>query len=77
MACADCGLDKHYYMLLYSVWHKAIANQFARFLCLDCVENRLGRQLTQTDFSTAPVNATLKFGYLMGRRDKASSGEQP
>jgi len=39
------------------------------YLCLECLEERLGRELTLSDFDTsAPLNRLLIFGYRLGRR---------
>jgi hypothetical protein len=67
-SCADCGIDttpctgkrgcRHigrweHYMVHDEVW--SVANG-ARFLCVGCIEQRLGRQLTAEDFTGAPIN---------------------
>lgn len=52
--CADCGADvgasgEFLYMLEDAVWRQANPN-LAGFLCIDCVERRLGRRLKVADF---------------------------
>ena len=68
-ACADCGVDttpctgrrgcRHagkweYYMVRPEVWSKS--GLTAGFLCVGCLETRLGRELQAVDFTDAPVN---------------------
>ncbi len=59
--CRDCGVDTslgtgiaHYYMVHDEVWQLAEQGTRVRFLCLDCLEARLGRQLRSTDFLFTP-----------------------
>jgi len=67
--CTDCGIDtspctgkrgcRHagkweYYMVRKSVWRRAGAPD--GFLCIGCLEARLGRQLRPNDFANVPVN---------------------
>jgi hypothetical protein len=63
--CDDCGLNTQeigeQYMLHNSVWtaatgvsHKWMA--MIGFLCIGCIERRLGRQLTKADFSDVDIN---------------------
>jgi hypothetical protein len=57
--CLGCRVDTHaigdYYMLRNEVWVEANPN-VAGQLCVSCVERRLGRPLTPTDFTAAPIN---------------------
>jgi hypothetical protein len=67
--CADCGIAttpctgkrgcRHkgrweHYMVLDAVWKKA--GMRAGFLCIGCLEKRLGRMLTARDFTSAVIN---------------------
>ena len=67
--CTDCGLDttpctgrrgcRHigkweHYMVHDDVW--ATAGMEEGFLCVGCLEGRLGRELTAADFTPAPIN---------------------
>ena len=57
--CKDCQVDTlhidEYYMVTDGVWE--LANPQRRgMLCIGCLENRLGRQLTASDFTAAPIN---------------------
>lgn len=64
--CHDCGqgtLFSEYYMVEDWVWEQAKPPQWSYhcdspsfFLCIGCLEKRIGRQLTLADFTTAPVN---------------------
>jgi hypothetical protein len=67
--------DDNWYMLHNHVWESAWPGSrttravleagddgiapFSEFLCIDCLEKRLGRGLTPHDFSDAPINATV------------------
>ena len=54
--CIDCGLDtsstglQELYMIGDNVWKQANTGSFNGFLCVGCIETRLGRQLTRKDF---------------------------
>lgn len=53
--CDDCGFDtldpegSEWYAVADAVWQPVAAD--ATFLCVGCLEERLGRRLTPTDFS--------------------------
>lgn len=58
--CADCGMDVlpgHWYAVEDAVWSAAMTAGRAEFLCLDCLEGRLGRALRAADLIACPVNA--------------------
>jgi hypothetical protein len=67
--CKDCGIDttpctgkrgcRHlwrweHYMVHNEVWAKA--GMADGYLCIGCLEGRLGRELSATDFIQAPIN---------------------
>ena len=67
--CNDCGVDttpctgkrgcRHagrweHYMVKNKLWKDA--GMLDGFLCIGCLEHRLGRQLTPKDFTNAPIN---------------------
>jgi hypothetical protein len=67
--CADCDTDttpcigrrgcRHagkweWYMIWASVWEAA--GMDGGFLCIGCLEHRLGRTLKRRDFAAVPVN---------------------
>lgn len=56
MDCAACtNCDYEYYMVTDEVW--LTANPKDRgMLCIGCLEQRLGRELTRKDFTGAPLN---------------------
>jgi len=62
LECYDCRVDTsnatgigHYYMLDDEVWQRATRDTARiRWLCLDCLEARLGRPLRSTDFMFTP-----------------------
>lgn len=57
--CLDCAVSTHdigeYYMVENSVWTEAVP-EGEGMLCIACLENRLGRLLTEADFTGAPIN---------------------
>lgn len=67
--CADCGVDtvpctghrgcRHigkweHYMVHNALWRQA--GDVDGFLCVGCLERRIGRQLTPLDFTEFPIN---------------------
>lgn len=66
--CADCGVDtlrlddrrSEFYMVTDAVWSAAMPhdpNDMTQFLCIGCLESRLGRELCAADFTTdCPMN---------------------
>jgi hypothetical protein len=59
--CVDCGADTtpengdhEYYMVGDGLWQAA--GMDAGYLCIGCLEKRLGRELLAADFIDAPVN---------------------
>lgn len=62
--CRDCGTETlspepgirtEYYMVHDEIWSAAGAHSQA-FLCIGCLESRLGRQLHRGDFTDAGCN---------------------
>lgn len=57
--CAACSIDtlhiNEYYMVTDEVWEAAWPKRYG-MLCIGCLENRLGRELTAEDFTDAPIN---------------------
>ena len=63
LLCADCGADTvpfdgpcEYYHVHNDIWEQAGMDKDGGFLCIGCLEMRLGRQLHRADFSHAPIN---------------------
>jgi hypothetical protein len=62
MPCRDCRVDtstatgiSNYYMVWDEVWQQATrGNARVRWLCLDCLEARLGRPLRASQFMVTP-----------------------
>lgn len=57
--CKDCKIDtyqgdKNYYMVRKDIWEAHGADK--GMLCIDCLEQRLGRPLKGVDFTNAPIN---------------------
>lgn len=55
--CMDCDLDCHdeYYVVHHHVWREAVGRR-AGFLCVLCLEERLGRRLDPDDFLPCGAN---------------------
>src|SRR5262249_28730908 len=59
--CSFGGWDADWFMVKDRVWHQGQRKGKCRFLCVGCLENRIGRKLTCHDFRrTAKVNFTNK-----------------
>lgn len=57
--CNSCGKDcskneKDYYMLTHKLWKK-IHPKISGMLCMDCVEEKLGRKLIASDILICPL----------------------
>ena len=85
--CLDCGMDttpctqsrgcRHtgrweMYMVYHRVWQAAGMGK--GFLCIGCLERRLGRRVVPEDFTKAPINrhASWETERLASRRRPAS-----
>jgi hypothetical protein len=64
-----------WYMVRAEVWEAAASSQGEqpRFLCIGCLEGRIGRQLTRADFADAEINKPgwVASERLMNRLDAA------
>jgi hypothetical protein len=65
--CADCGIDTsfesgvgHYYSARAELWRQATPDG-ALCLCLDCLERRIGRALTEADILATPLEIMARF----------------
>lgn len=72
-SCAECKADTNndidYHMLQFDLWDK-IAKKKEHFLCLDCVEKRLGRPIERKDLLPCPLNFMHpRFGELFTEKD--------
>jgi hypothetical protein len=74
--CDDCGVNTssnggiaEYYMVHYHVWNSI---RPAQFLCVGCLERRLGRRLVHEDFNwQAPINVISEYSErLLLRMDR-------
>lgn len=60
MLCNDCNVNtsihgiQEYYMVQHELWESVAGN--CEFLCIGCLEARLGRELTPEDFTNYPIN---------------------
>jgi hypothetical protein len=66
MLCADCGVEtsNEFFMLNHDVWALAVAGENQRgglFLCVGCLERRLGRRLAPGDFLDCVLNNRTDF----------------
>ena len=62
-SCVDCSRDTcpprqpdEWYMIRDALWSAAGMTPDGGCLCIECLENRIGRQLNYTDFADVPVN---------------------
>ena len=57
--CLDCGVDTlaslEYYMVHDKVWPLGKLDGDG-LLCIGCLEQRIGRQVTRDDFTAVPIN---------------------
>lgn len=62
--CKSCGIDTstknkgiaEYYMVEDDVWESAGMTIDGGMLCIGCIEDRLGRKLTPSDFTDCLLN---------------------
>lgn len=67
-ACAECGETSYdAYMVTDAVWLTAMPSKRGH-LHFRCLEKRLGRHLQLEDFTSAPVNEAIRFGFLLAKR---------
>lgn len=62
-ACQDCPADTlggDYYMVHDVLWDEVHPNM-AGMLCLPCLEQRMGRRLQLSDFTSAPINGNRRI----------------
>ena len=77
--CAECevnvkGIFEYHYKLKSEIWLK-VANS-CDLLCIGCLEKRLQRRLTPTDFTNESVNSRnfgKKSARLLNRLNKTRS----
>ena len=58
--CVDCGVDcieiGEYYMVSDACWERAGMKPHGGFLCIGCLEERLGEKLKSVNFKECPLN---------------------
>jgi len=58
--CNDCGVDifeiREYYMVSDACWKRAGMKPYGGFLCIGCLELRLGEKLKAINFRDCPLN---------------------
>ena len=58
--CHDCGVDvfeiREYYMVSDACWKRAGMKPYGGFLCIGCLEKRLGEKLKAINFKDCPLN---------------------
>jgi RNA polymerase sigma-32 factor len=82
--CFDCGVDVHKicesYMVHDELWdraHKHAPRRAKGYLCIGCLEDRIGRKLTPVDFTDALCNSPKRAGNVMSLRLRARVGAPP
>ena len=65
--CVHCrkAIGQDYYMVEDDVWQEAQVHERSE-LHLHCLETRIGRRLVVTDFTDAPVNRLIHYGFSLG-----------
>lgn len=67
MICLDCHMDTfaggEYFMVHADVWARTGLD--VGILCVRCTENRIGRELTPSDFTEAPCNFIFSKSWLL------------
>jgi hypothetical protein len=83
-SCTDCGACTKSlgegYMVTRAIWLQAWPTyrreRYGQFLCIGCLESRLGRTLTKSDFTPVPLNS-LSRGHKSERlRNRLTSAEE-
>lgn len=79
--CCDCGVDTlaagEFYMVHHAIWKQAEAGQI-HFLCIACLERRLGRTLVPADFMDVLLNKSAgKSDRLNSRLGRGGDGRPP
>ncbi len=67
-ACVDCGIDTIEIDEYYMVWNDIWPLEGRGMLCIGCLENRLGRELTREDFTDAPINEIFTYSDRLKNR---------
>ena len=68
LACGDCGGFNPCYMVTREVWEASRLPQKGALCCFKCLEARIGRPLALSDFTDAPINDPVRFGYALAAR---------
>lgn len=72
--CADCGVatcgktNREYYMVKPFIWWQAVRKAHAQYLCIGCLESRIGRVLTAKDFWNVPLNHQMETSHRASAR---------
>ena len=84
--CVDCGISTvpqgtrgEWYMVHDDVWSAAGMNPVAdltQFLCIGCLERRIGRRLTPRDFTDASVNDPRKGHKTFRLQNRLTRGKR-
>jgi hypothetical protein len=57
--CMDCGQDvtNEFFMIHGPLWAQAVKGKIG-WICVPCLEHRMGRRLQREDFTLCPANVT-------------------
>lgn len=69
--CCDCKVETNHqktapaewYMVNDNIWKLATLKKPANFLCIGCLEARIGRVLNKSDFKDVPLNHMSHYVY--------------
>jgi hypothetical protein len=69
MPCSDCGVDyDEFYMVHKHIWSAVGVGD--GWLCIGCLEQRLGRKLNCADFTDAPCNTEEDYDRSLRLQDR-------
>lgn len=65
--CVDCGYNTklEHYFVKNDVWFGQAKMLEAGMLCVGCLEGRIGRLLTKSDFTDAHINNPKRYAMSM------------
>jgi hypothetical protein len=72
--CMDCNVDtdaiNEIYIITHDLWRKAVPEEdssMSKFLCIGCLEKRMGRELCSTDF---PEHVPMNWPQLFNKSER-------
>jgi hypothetical protein len=79
--CKDCTKSTskmdEYYMVKDEIWLEAGMEPDSGMLCIGCLEERIGRQLTNPDFKDLPINNPSFFDQSRRLKNRLTIDREP